>query len=682
MTDISALGATHGFSAGDLNIDGYVAAVPAYQKIYIADGRPFDSDINDSGYHVIDVVNTRLVGKASSEFYVGETLTQVTSDAKGIYQKTIVRDDGTLWYLVYRTTTAEFDITNTITGGISGATLIPSAVESPPHWLNWNIERLTEYEGSLTITEGYIESVDGETIVDSSLTTLFDEDDDLNGYTCRITSGTGKGSYALVTDYAASSGTITVADWLDEDGNPGGTNPAADSGYSLAYYNATSFIDEALKVLYTEAADLIGFTVKIVYGTGNGSYAVITNYDPALGKVIVADFLDASGTAGGTDPAYDSEYVLYNSASTSGALFPDGGSNAMCLFDGRVWMNSMYNPNQWTASRQGNPDDLDSLQTDVQSAIISQTSLIGLVGDALIGFIPFKDSYLLFGCANSFWILRGGSTGSGSIDNLSYETGLFSPSAFCWDSIGNLYVVGMNGFYKFPNNMGVSGVSPDNISNKLIPNLFKRLRLNRKTDRVVLGYDSENNNVHVSISMMDGSWSMCWIYDVENDAIFPDTFSSGHIPASFLYMNSYQDDISGLLMGNYDGYVRRFDDGTKNDDGEAIGSYVFFGPISMNNLMRANVKIREIQIILSEDSDGGEWELYQAESNESLIKGIVAGTLTPTHSGTFTAGGRQESIKEKISGESVGLIFKNYELAESWGFEGLKISYTIAGKAK
>jgi len=503
--DIVALDSDNNFTPGDLDVSGYFAAVKAYQKIYVADGRPYSAVIGDSGYHKIDMTSTILIGSASGSFTVGETLTQATSGAGGTFIETIGAG-ATAKHLVYRTDTKEFDTTHLVTGASSLKTVTPTGgVFAPPHWLNWVL---------------------------------------------------------------------------------------------------------------------------------------------------------AEGT------------------------FPDGGSNVMCLFEGRIWMNSMWNPNQWLATRQGNPLDTDTLQNDVKTAISSQTSLAGLVGDALIALIPFKDSYLLFGCAGSFWMLRGGSTGGGNISNISYETGIFSPDSSCWDNEGNLYVIGMDGFYKFPNGIATTGSPIENISLKHTPNLFNLLKLNRKTDRVAMGFDPQTNIIEVAISIQDGSWSVAFSYDITNDSIIPDTFASGNIPTSFLYVNSPQGGISGLLVGCQDGYVKKFDKDTKQDDGEVIDSETLFGPITISQLIKANVKIKEIHIILAEDADGLEWELYQANSNELLVSGIKGGTLTPTYSGTFSAGGRQASIIEKIAGESIAILLKNSTIDTSWAVESIKIKFTIAGKVR
>jgi hypothetical protein len=69
-------------------------------------------------------------------------------------------------------------------------------------------------------------------LTDTAMIGLY-PDDYFNGQTIRILSGTGRTSYAVVTDYVSSTGVFTVADWLYQDGTAGGTNPAASSVYYL-----------------------------------------------------------------------------------------------------------------------------------------------------------------------------------------------------------------------------------------------------------------------------------------------------------------------------------------------------------------------------------------------------------------------------------------------------------------
>jgi hypothetical protein len=69
-------------------------------------------------------------------------------------------------------------------------------------------------------------------MTNSDLANLY-PDDYYNGWVLKIIDGTGKNSYAPVTDYTGSTGAFDVADWLAIDGSAGGKDPAADSVYIL-----------------------------------------------------------------------------------------------------------------------------------------------------------------------------------------------------------------------------------------------------------------------------------------------------------------------------------------------------------------------------------------------------------------------------------------------------------------
>lgn len=75
------------------------------------------------------------------------------------------------------------------------------------------------------------------TLVDSSLANLY-PDDYFDAWTIEVIDGTGRNSYAVVTEYAGTTGTFTVADWLALGGVAGGTDPTTSSIYFVHDGNA------------------------------------------------------------------------------------------------------------------------------------------------------------------------------------------------------------------------------------------------------------------------------------------------------------------------------------------------------------------------------------------------------------------------------------------------------------
>ena len=110
---------------------------------------------------------------------------------------------------------------------------------------------------------GVAESASATTVVDSAFSYGFASDDYFNGWYAEIVYGTGKGSYAVITDYTGSTGTFIVADWLDLAGNAGGTDPAEDSGFIIKpahpyYHPAGVTFDSTIESACLAACEIYG----------------------------------------------------------------------------------------------------------------------------------------------------------------------------------------------------------------------------------------------------------------------------------------------------------------------------------------------------------------------------------------------------------------------------------------
>jgi len=104
--------------------------------------------------------------------------------------------------------------------------------DAPANGWRW-MRRIANISITGTRITGTADSADSTTIVDATLGDTYDTDDELVGYYCYILTGTGAGSYAKITGYTASTGTVDVADWLDQYGNAGGTDPTTDDTFAI-----------------------------------------------------------------------------------------------------------------------------------------------------------------------------------------------------------------------------------------------------------------------------------------------------------------------------------------------------------------------------------------------------------------------------------------------------------------
>jgi hypothetical protein len=294
--------------------------------------------------------------------------------------------------------------------------------DAPRNGWRWMRRIMSVNISNLRVT-GTADAADATSLTDATLETTYGTDDDLNGWWIYILTGTGQYSHAQITGYTASGGIIAVADWLDQYGNAGGTNPATDSTYAITQYETVGgdiaryplaenfggevngkltyskdsahsafigWVDEAQirrvksvneisgyprraayrpleplgstlantsgkrrfelildpkpsttdtlefpYSLYFDKLDLEagvgdsggnttlvdaaraegddyfnGWICRIIYGTGKGSYATVTDYTGSSGTFTVADWLTSAGAAGGTNPGTGSVYSV------------------------------------------------------------------------------------------------------------------------------------------------------------------------------------------------------------------------------------------------------------------------------------------------------------------------------------------------------------------------------------
>ena len=323
--------------------------------------------------------------------------------------------------------------------------------DAPPTGWEWR-KRMIQVLISTVEIEGTADAADATSLTDATLEDTYDTNDDLNTYWIYITGGTGEGSYAQITDYTASGGVVTVADWLDQYGNVGGTDPTASSTFTITQYETVAgdvgrlplpenyggevsgdinydkdsvhrqrivwtaeniirkrrqnskdtgypfmaairqlepassvsgpkrrqeliiYPDpiqvDTLEWSYILAFDKIdletgvatsassttiadttrdeaddyfnGWRIDIIDGTGLGSYAIATDYTGSTGSFAVVDWLKADGSAGGTDPAADSVYVVQplNNLIPSPAKF-DEVVKASCLSEAEQFFSNI-----------------------------------------------------------------------------------------------------------------------------------------------------------------------------------------------------------------------------------------------------------------------------------------------------------------------------------------------------
>ena len=264
---------------------------------------------------------------------------------------------------------------------------------------------------------------------------------------------------------------------------------------------------------------------------------------------------------------------------------------------------------------------------------------------------------------------------------------MFGPEAHAFDEKGNLFFLSMDGFYMFESGAGFNGAPPQNLTYTRLPNLVTALGLNRRTDRVVMGYDKDRYGINVAVTQQDGLYGSAWFWDLRLNALMPDSFAdSNQYAASMYYYNSRVAATRGLLMGGQDGYLRKFDntlkDDTKADDTtEAIDEYSTLGPVQAFQKMRRQGSLAEMSLRMAEDTDAVDVQVYANDGAEAVVNN-VKNADTPKASQTFTGGGRRPVYRPKTTGAVFAIQLRNNTAGERFALERITARITDAGEVK
>lgn len=451
--------------------------------------------------------------------------------------------------------------------------------------------------------------------------------------------------------------------------------------------------------------------------TGDTSGAImvvdyITNLDGneaciIYGKKVNLNEFSSGETVTGTNDDETSVSFSTNAAEVGGPFWYDwtvfGGADGThsdygtmpstaplgCLYRGRAVIGgSPANPNQWYMSRQGCMFDFVFTAGDAQSAVAGNNADAGELGDILTALIPFKDDFLVFGCANTLWYLAGDPMAGGQLNELDLTTGMFGPQSWCFGDGGTLYFWGANGIYRTT----IPG-TPECISQMSLPSLVEDKNVSVSTHRITMIYDRIRVGILVCITRVeDGSNSNYW-YSLKTGGFFPEVYPDECGAFSLSNYDSTDTTYRKLLIGCNDGYIRTFDEATKSDNvgatDEAIDSYVTFGPINLGK-DKGEANIGSIDIVVAGGFTGGsksdsndiDYSVFTSLNAENLKEQLDAGS-DPRISGVASISGPRGGTNRRTArGVYACIKLGNNTVAETWGMESLSFVINKHGKVK
>jgi len=402
-------------------------------------------------------------------------------------------------------------------------------------------------------------------------------------------------------------------------------------------------------------------------------------------------------TGSGSGTGFTPSAVTANPHWYDWTVYPGGASGTMpdiaylgCLYRGRCVTSGNTNyPHQWYMSKIGDPWDWAYSSTDPLTAVAGSSADAGEIGDIIRALIPYKDDYLIFGCASTIWVLTGDPAAGGEIDEVDLTVGMFGANSWCFDGEGNLYFFGTGGIYKIP--LGFRNV--ENLTEISLPNLVSDEDADPSTHRIIMEYDRKRHGILICITKLsDGSNSNYW-YDLNLKGFYPEDYPDECGSYSLFYYAAIDNDYADLLVGSKDGYIRKFDETAKDDDiggsDQAISSYTVWPIQHLTEDNDKEGKLTSLTIELSggasggtfSDTDGVSYEIHVGKDAETVIEDIKDGATAFT-SGTLSGTGRKARIRTKVRGAWLGIKFYNSTATETWAVNKIFGDIKEAGKIR
>ena len=437
----------------------------------------------------------------------------------------------------------------------------------------------------------------------------------------------------------------------------GGNVYESDNGNSFTKVGAVQVLDSTPRI-----ADGVSYFQK-VYLVDGKNYRI---YDPDANAV--SDW-DATGDI--TLPGGDGVKGKNGSGS------PDGKPRCSIIevFNARIVMAGKSDePNNWFMSAIGDPLDWDINESiDLGGAITGSSSSIGESSDHITALVPTTDDRLLIAGANSIHVLTSDpSYPDAQLQSVSKEIGIVGQNAWCYGPNKSVYFMGENGLYNLqPNEFDVA--QNNRVSLGKFDSTFTSL--NFASNHCRLMYDHTLYGVHIFLTphTRNSDSLKHFFYDTRSDSFWSMEMPSIIGPTAALDYQDLDPSARKILLGGFDGHVRAFDASAKDDDGTAIESYVWLGPIQISGEREA--KLTKLIAVLDEQTEGLGYEIYAADTVEAAKAG------TPIVTGEW-ASGRNGSTRLRVRGSAIFVRRKSESVSTPWALENLTATLAVAGKVR
>jgi hypothetical protein len=500
------------------------------------------------------------------------------------------------------------------------------------------------------------------------------------------------GRYQRSCPYAANVRGYDPASGRDRGGSRTGL-----SKYVATQVNGVTWVVQDLRCLVTTAQ--LGASVQL-----SQSGRVVTVFAVSQG---VCKVVNPGGTAwtavtnnSGSTPALNATGVMmsapnnqklyivdgtnfryYNAATnsieawtaTSGSLPRDASNNGprlIATWRGRTVLSGLLkDPHNWFMTKVSDPHNFNYLPPSPvppDAAVAGNNSPLGLIGDVVTGLAPWTDDVMVVLGDHTIYRMTGDPMAGGQIDLVSDAIGGAWGEAWCKDPAGNLYFFSNRGavfMMEYPNG------APRRISQPIEP-LLRETTTGTYLHR--LFWNDHDQGLHVFITKTATvAATTHYFLEARTGAWQPDTFANtSHNPLCGCVVDGNDPEDRAVLLGGWDGYVRKIDPDATTDDGTSIASEVWIGPILSNEY--DEMLLNELQAVMGETSGTVTWSVHAGDTAEAAFAASAA------TSGTWTAG---RNYTQPVRRAEHALYIK-ITAKSPWAMELIRAKFGPRGKVR
>lgn len=382
------------------------------------------------------------------------------------------------------------------------------------------------------------------------------------------------------------------------------------------------------------------------------------------------------------DPVDNTDAVVVAAAGTI-----PRGCPCICTWRDRIVLaGGTTHPYGIFMSRQSDPEDWDySAEDDAAAVAVGVSDRTGLIGETVTSLSPVGDDCLMIGCPTSLWQMQGDPLAGGRLVNISREHGVVDRNAWCTTPDGLFVFLSADGLYA--THAGCGGAAPKSLSRDRLP--LELLNINRSTSGTIvsLAYDIRHRGIHIWVSDRTSAntdtGNSHWFLDWKGKAFYDVQYSEARFdPWCAHSRKNFPSSESTVIAGCRDGYLRKYvTTADRDDDGDAstekkINSHVVLGPFGDEPDLSNDVRVDELEVIMSDDTSRANWAIFRGDTAEEALANVTAAQEASV--GDLSAG-RSYRFHPRVRGAA---IFLKIHSTAAWAFEACRIVLARLGRTR